>query len=32
MAGIAAYNELLMLNFSLNAVAATRPTNWGVGL
>lgn len=32
MAGIAAYLEKAMLDWSLNAQAATRPVAWGVGL
>jgi hypothetical protein len=32
MANIGAYAEKLMLDFCLNAVAATRPAAWGIGL
>jgi hypothetical protein len=32
VANISAYAAKLMLDFSLNAVAATRPTTWGIGL
>lgn len=32
MAGIAAYLEKALLDWSLNAQAATRPTAWSVGL
>ena len=32
MAGISAYLQKAMLDWSLDAVAATRPTSWSVGL